>query len=96
MTEPCKFFSKNEYDSGYSFIDQNFRDSIESLEEALYNKWELEILLENWDRCHNKEGLAIDPPDNINYDSAFMSGDFIKTVKFPNSKDNESISSNSL
>ena len=45
------------------------------------------MLKENWTKCHDENGLAIDPPNGIGWDTAFLDGDFVKTVKYPNSED---------
>ena len=57
-------------------------EAIDDLKYAIIEKYKLELLLENWDKCHNEEGLAIPPP--FDYESAFLDGDFIKTVENPN------------
>ena len=49
----------------------------------MIERFKLGILLGSWEDCHNKEGLAINPPDSIQYDTAFLDGDFVHTVKHP-------------
>lgn len=82
MTEPRKYCDE-ETQNPYYFVINEFKDCIDNLEEALIEKYKLELLLENWENCHNKEGLAIDPPEGIHYDSAFFWGDFVKSIKYP-------------
>lgn len=85
MTEPRKYCDE-ETQNPYYMVVNEFQDAMNNLEEAMYDKFKLELLLDNWDDCHNKEGLAIDPPEDIHYDTAFLSGDFVKTVKYPDIK----------
>lgn len=83
MTEPEKFYDKEDYTSPYDFVSRNLEENLELLEEFHVEKWKLEILLNNWDKCHNKEGLAIDPPNEISWDTAYLHGDFVNSVKYP-------------
>lgn len=76
MTEPKKFCDKEEDPKLY--LSNGVAQELESLQEYYIDKYKLELLLDNWDECHTKEGLAIRRPDNIHWDSAFISGDFIK------------------
>lgn len=84
MTEPAKFYNKDDYDSPYSFIEQTFQDNIDLLEEYIVKLDNLLLLEDKWNKCHDEKGLAIPPPDNIHWDSAFLDGDFVKTVNSPN------------
>lgn len=81
MTEPNKFCPE-EYDI-LAWIRSEVNDNLELIEECNWTLCRLYYLLENWDACHNEEGLAIDPPDNIKWNTAFLDGDFIRTVKNP-------------
>lgn len=83
MTEPDKFYNKKEYDDSLCFISDQLRNSIELLEEAYIDRYKLELLLDNWDASHNKDGVAIDKPKEINWDTAYISGDFINTETYP-------------
>lgn len=87
MTEPNKFFNDNPNSDPYNQITINFEDTIELLEEYYIEKYKLLLLLDNWENCHNKEGLAIYPPDNIDWNTAYLHGDFIKSTKYPTDKD---------
>lgn len=82
MTEPNKFCPEG-YDP-INWVSAEYNDNIGLIEEYTIELYKLNLLLENWDACHNKEGLAIDPPENIHWDIAFLSGDFIKSIKHPN------------
>jgi hypothetical protein len=84
MTEPEKFKSKDE--SAEFYIKSNMTDLIEEYEDLVVEHYKLSMLLENWERCHNDKGLAIDPPDDIKYDH-YMDGDFVYTVKCPTNKE---------
>lgn len=86
MTEPAKFYNKEDYDSPYSFVYQEYRDNMELLEELLIDRYKITLLLDNWDQCHRND-VAIDPPENVHYDSAFLWGDFVKSEKYPNGTD---------
>jgi uncharacterized protein (UPF0216 family) len=83
ITEPAKFINKEEDSNPYYFVINNVEDNIQLLEEYTIERFKLLLLLDNWDSSHTKEGLAIYPPDNIEWNSAFMSGDFVKSTKFP-------------
>lgn len=83
MTEPSKFSEKDE--DPYCWLINTFNSNLELLEEYTIELYKLNLLLSNWDICHTKEGLAIDPPEGIHYDSAFLSGDFVNSVKYPDS-----------
>ena len=87
MTEPNKFFNDNPDSDLYNQITINFEDTIELLEEYYIEKYKLLLLLDNWENCHNKEGLAIYPPDNIDWNTAYLHGDFVKSTKYPTDKD---------
>lgn len=87
MTEPNKFFNDNPDSDPYNQITINFEDTIELLEEYYIEKYKLLLLLDNWENCHNKEGLAIYPPDNIDWNTAYLHGDFVKSTKYPTDKD---------
>lgn len=84
MTEPSKFSEKDE--DPYCWLINTFNNNLELLEEYTIELYKLNLLLSNWDACHTNEGLAIDPPEGIHYDSAFLSGDFVNSVKYPDNK----------
>lgn len=79
MTEPEKFYNKENFSNALEFISDKFKNTIEFLEEAYIDRYKLELLLDNWETSHNTEGLAIDMPKGIKWDTAYVSGDFINT-----------------
>lgn len=81
MTEPGKFCPEN--CDPLIWMRNEFQDSIEEIEDYSVELYKLNLLLTNWDSCHNDSGLAINHPDGINYNTAFLDGDFIRTVKYP-------------
>lgn len=82
MTELGKFCPEN-YDP-LIWMRNEYRDSMDLIEEYSIELYKLNLLISNWDACHNKEGLAINPPEDIKWDSAYLSGDFVNSVKYPN------------
>ena len=87
MTEPSKFMSRDNDESPYYFVTEQVEDNLELLEEYTIERWKLSLLLENWNNCHNEEGLAIYPPDGVNWDTAYLHGDFVHSTKYPTNKD---------
>ena len=62
MTEPKKFMCQEdieEHVSPLDWINSEYTEIMESLEELYYDKWKLELLLEDWDKCHNENNIAI-------------------------------------
>ena len=84
MTEPQKFCPEN-YDP-IIWLRNEIQDSLDALEECTIDLYKLNLLLENWNSCHNEEGLAIEPPEVVRQ-NAFLEGDFVKTTKCPNAND---------
>lgn len=87
MTEPNKFYNKDDYHSPLHFIEEEFNNSMETLEGLYYDKVKLEFLIDNWDNCHNEEGLGIDPPEGVKWNTAYIDGDFVRTIKRPTNED---------
>lgn len=81
MTEPHKFVEKD--DNPYFTITSSVEETLKLLEEYIGERDRLLLLLENWDNCHNKEGLAIYPPDDIQWNTAYLHGDYINSTKYP-------------
>lgn len=81
MTEPNKFCPED--CDALNWLRQEFHDLTELIDEYTVDLYKLNLLLDNWDACHDKNGLAIDPPDGIDYETAFLDGSFVKTVKHP-------------
>ena len=87
MTEPDKLLSLAEDEDPIDRINRTVDETLEELEMAYIERWKLEMLRENWSHCHTKDGLAINPPDGITWKTAFLNGDFVKTVECPNAND---------
>lgn len=91
-TEPNKMMSKDEECSPQEWLLFEYRKLIEGYDDSLkgyyYELWKLELLYENWDGAHNKEGKAIRPPKGIfeEWDTAYIDGDFIDSV-YPDGTD---------
>lgn len=85
MTEPRKFCPEN-YDP-LIWINNEYEDLMDSIEEYSIELYKLRMLLSNWDNCHDKDGLAICPPDGITWETPFLDGDFVRTAKCPNAND---------
>ncbi len=84
MTEPNKLLSLDEGEDPLDRIERTVKESLEDLEDYYIERWKLEILRDNWDKCHNKEGLAINPPKCAEWPNAYLDGDFIHSVQHPN------------
>lgn len=82
MTEPNKFFNDPDCDM-LQLINNEVGTCLELLQEDYVDLYKLEMLLENWYKCHNEEGLAIYPPEEVKWDSAFLCGDFVSSTKYP-------------
>lgn len=85
MTEPGKFCPEN-YDP-LIWLRNEFQDAVDSIEEYSVELYKLRTLLVNWDACHEESGLAISPPEGIDWQTAFLDGDFVRTTKYPNAND---------
>ena len=87
MTEPqkmlnCKDCEENDIDP-IDVINTEFNRIIEELDDYKFELFRLEYLRDNWEYCHNKEGLAINPPKDISWDTAYLDGDFVRTIEHP-------------
>lgn len=99
MTEPDKMLKVIGEDetstsgfNAYELIDEYLQDLFDILHEDIIERAKLLLLLNEWDNCHDKEtGLAINEPDNIDWDASFLDGDFVKSVKTPNANDVSSL-----
>lgn len=87
MTEPQKVLNCKDSEgfdlNPIDVINTEFDSIIEELDEYKFKLFKLEYLKDNWEYCHNKEGLAINPPKDISWDTAYLDGDFVKTVEHP-------------
>lgn len=81
ITEPNKFVPE-ECDP-ISYLTDEFEEQLELIREYEIELYKHELLLYNWDACHNEEGLAISPPKDMKWDTAYLEGDFVKSVDSP-------------
>ena len=79
MTEPNKYYSIEEGDI-LEQVQNDLDIQFNGLDDYNYEIYKLELLLEEWDKCHNKDGKAICPPEDMPYDTCYLSGDFIEMV----------------
>lgn len=87
MTEPDKFYNREEYDSALSWVRSEYDNNMNLLDELQYDLFKLEFLRDNWENCHNNEGLAIPTPDDMKWNTAYLEGDFVRTTKNKDLKD---------
>jgi hypothetical protein len=87
ITEPNKFCP--EENDPITWIRNEFKDNIELLEGESYKLLTLELLYDNWDKCHDKDGNAIVPTDKDWWNKAYCGGDFINEVYPDETKVNE-------
>ena len=82
MTEPRKMMSVDSGDSIYDTVVERLNQCFETIINANDELFKLEHLKSNWDACHDaKTGLAIPLPERIDYDAAFLEGDFVKSLR---------------
>ena len=81
ITEPKKFCAEEEDPT--CWLTNTYNENMELIEEYTVTLYKLYLLLDSWDISHNKDGLALDLPENIKWDTAYVWGDFINTVKNP-------------
>ena len=87
MSEPKKFLTEEDAKDPIFALNRRFNEVMEYLQELTEETWKLELLEESWDECHDKEtGFAIDVPEGIDLHT-YITGDFIKTNKYPNGVD---------
>lgn len=81
MTEPSKMITlEDEYSS---YLDEALRQADQALEDLrgyYMDHDNLTLLIENWDNCHDDKGLAIEPPEGVSWDKAYLYGDFVKSA----------------
>ena len=86
ITDPSKFMLREHTEEGIDaaeWLNFRLRDLFEQYKDAHYDVIWLEELLQNWDKCHDVNGLAISNPDECAWGKAYLDGDFIKTVEYP-------------
>ena len=83
MTEPDKFWRKDEADVGetpWIWMQNQAMNAIETIKEASDELSKLRTLLYEWKDCHDKDGNAIEPPKGSKYSDSYFWGDWIKSV----------------
>lgn len=80
MTEPQKFTPSDT--SVDWWLDDRLKELLSELEEQQIERFKLEKLVDEWEECHNEVGFAIDPPEQIKYNS-YLDGDFVYTEAHP-------------
>lgn len=78
MTEPNKMLGTE--NSPYNYLIEEYKLLMEELEEYTIDRYKLYLLKSNWKACHNKEGKAINPPEDI---KPYLCGDFVNSVDYP-------------
>ena len=82
MTEPQKMLSVDSGDIVYDTVVERLNQCFDTIIEANDELFKLEHLKANWDACHDKDtGLAIPLPECLDYDAAYLEGDFVKSIK---------------
>lgn len=83
MTEPNKFCPKDE--DPLWWVTNELDELITQYEDDAVEEFKLVLLLDNWDSCHNEEGLAIpDPNDKGETTSrSYLDGDYVRTINSP-------------
>lgn len=82
MTEPQKMLSVDSGDNVYDTVVERLNQCFDTIIEANDELFKLEHLRANWNACHDKDaGLAIPLPECIDYDAAYLEGDFVKSLK---------------
>ena len=85
MTEPDKMFKAEEGENVFDIITERLNQCFEILTESSDELFKLEHLKANWDACHDaKTGLAIPLPEGIDFDAAYLDGDYVRTIKNKN------------
>ena len=78
MTEPQKFC--NEEQRPQDYIDSEFATWIEEYSELTNELYDLELLLDNWDKAtvvKDRKTYARRWPEGLEYGSAFVCGDYL-------------------
>lgn len=82
MTDPKKLC--NSEDDPIYWIRCEVNEALEELRELYINKFKLQCLIDDWDKCHTKDGDPIHLPEGVGDeygDCAFIDGEFILTKK---------------
>lgn len=77
MTEPRKFMPED-CDDPMWWLQRHTDDLMNDYEEALTNVNNLQLLLDKWGECHDKDGHAIGRPKGVlKYGRSYLEGDYI-------------------
>lgn len=76
ITDPKKFID-DETDPLW-WLNNETDEILSEIQELAIENWKLEKLLDEWNACHTPEGEPIDLPENVNYMSSFIWGDFVE------------------
>lgn len=78
MTEPRKMIADEDGSGDYLTLTLlAVNDAMETLEEAVIEKYKLSLLAEHWDKCHTPTGAPIVPPEKDWHERAYLWGDFL-------------------
>lgn len=77
ITEPKKFCEEEQDPMWY--LTNKVSECLEELQDLYVERYKLGILIDEWKNCHDAEGYAIPKPDNINWNTSFLEGDYVKT-----------------
>ena len=72
ITEPEKYYDKEEYSSAKEWLDAEIRECFEALDEEYEEMFRYQYLIDNWNKCHDVKNEPIGLPNNIDYDDAFI------------------------
>lgn len=76
ITEPKKFCDEEQDPLWY--IQNKVSESLEELDDLYVERFKLSLLVGMWKYCHDEEGFAIAPPENFDWNTSFLDGDFIE------------------
>lgn len=76
MTEPSKFCSED--DDPISFLNLRYGELLEEYNDYVIKEYQLNMLIDDWEKCHDSEGNPIKFPDSEYYwEKRFIDGDFL-------------------
>lgn len=75
-TEPNKFCREEEDPDEY--LHSSFEGWLTRYQQLSITEYKLQLLLDNWDKCHDEDGKAIQGPESLEYDDAYLRGDYIE------------------
>lgn len=76
MTEPKKFCGDDE--DPVSFLNNRYDEIMEEYNDYVIREYQLNLLVINWEKCHDKDGNPIRYPDSEHYwEKRFIDGDFL-------------------